>query len=119
MTDQEPVPSPGEPESIASEQSTTDVATVKELVEAYERIRAQLGQIARVGAECIHEGPAHARGVWTKGRPDALRQPPARVVEVFEHTAACPVEIGAVFEDDAQWWSLVHLKARRETFGTH
>ena len=52
-----------------------------------------------VRAQGIHERPAHTRGIRTQRWPDPLRQPPAHVVEVLEHAAAGPIQVGAVFEN--------------------
>ena len=64
--------------------------------------RAQLGQV--VFAAFVHQGvfinPADARGVRPQGGRHAIGQPPLHLVQVFQHTAAGPVEVCLVVKND-------------------
>ena len=61
---------------------------------------AQLGQIVPVALQGVGVDPAHPGGVRPQARGDAGGQPAGDEIEVFEHAAAGPVHVGAVFEND-------------------
>ena len=62
--------------------------------------RPQLAEVVAVGLQRVHEGPADAGRVGRQSRRDARGQASRNEVQVFEHAAARPVHVGAVFEDD-------------------
>ena len=62
--------------------------------------RAQLAEVVAVGLQRVHERPANPGGIRPEGRRHSFREPPGDVVEGFEDSAASPIQIGAVFENN-------------------
>src|ERR1700736_2806927 len=87
----------------------------------------QLGEILLLAANDILIDPSHYRRVRTQARRHPRRQPPRRRAEIFEHTRARPVEVGAVLKDDvdernaeereaahdAGFWNAQHRRGQR------
>jgi hypothetical protein len=61
---------------------------------------AQLGKVVAVALQGVFVDPADAGGVGAQGRGHPLGQAAGDEIKVFQHTAAGPVEVGAVLEDD-------------------
>ena len=62
--------------------------------------RTQLGQVLLRAAHDVLINPANPGRIGSEGRGDPDRQTPSGRTEIFEHTRARPVEIGAVLKDD-------------------
>ena len=61
---------------------------------------AQFGESSLRAEHDILVDPADTAGVRSKRRRHAFRQTFGREVQIFEHAAACPIEVSAVLEDD-------------------
>ena len=63
--------------------------------------RAELLQIVFVPAiQHVFVHPTHSRGVGAQGGSDSLGQASGHVIQIFQHPAARPVQIGSIFEND-------------------
>jgi hypothetical protein len=61
---------------------------------------AQLRQVVAVALQGVFVDPADTGGIRTQGGVTPLGQAAGNEIQVFQHTAAGPVKVGAVFEND-------------------
>jgi hypothetical protein len=61
--------------------------------------RAKFSQVVGLGVERIHKRPAHAGCIGPEAGSNIGGQFPRDAVEIFQHAAACPVGISAIFKN--------------------